>query len=124
MAESYDLRIILANARDTLRRAQDYEAAQRLIVYEQAITEAGGAKALGANEAERERALGLALLRDVTYTSAMAALRAAELARDLAAAAVESADILSREREIAANERLAAALESRVASIFSTAING
>lgn len=105
-------RMALVEAEAALRRAQDVERAQRLVSEDGVIAAAGGVKALGSNEDERKRALGLALLRDGVYRQTLDDLRQAELERDRAAAALESAKDARRERELLARERIAVALES------------
>ena len=93
------------------RYVERAEATARLLAEHETITAAGGAKGLGSNEAERERALGLALLAHSFYQQTLAALREAQAARDLAAAALESAKDARRDRELAVRERIAAILE-------------
>lgn len=94
-----------------LRSAVDGERAARLLAEREVIEAVGGAKGLGSNEAERERALGLALLAHPFYQQTLAALREAQRERDRAVAALESARDARRERELVVRERIAAALE-------------
>src|SRR3712207_9567693 len=86
-----NVRSKLAEARITLRRAQD-EFDLITADAEQRITDAaGGPKGLGANAEDRARVLRLALHDDEAYREALDALRTAQAEVDRLAAEVEIA---------------------------------
>lgn len=102
--------VTLAQYADALRADRDAEQAARLLAEQAAIDEAGGVKALGANEDERRRALGLALLRDANYQVALRRLRATEARHAEAEAALKDQEAEAQRRRWEIRAALVAAL--------------
>ena len=103
-----ELRIQLASVRDQLRHAKDTLTLTQAEAEQRAIDLAGGA--IGKNEAERTRALTLALARDSAYRGALTAVRVYEAEVDRLEALLEGAKDARRVDEWAIRARLADAL--------------
>lgn len=103
-----ELRIQLAAVRDQLRHAKDTLALSTAEAEQRAIDLAGGQ--VGKNEAERARALTLALSRDSAYRAALTAVRCYEAEIDRLEALLEGAKDARRVDEWAIRARLAEAL--------------
>jgi hypothetical protein len=103
-----ELRIQLATVRDQLRHAKDILVLTQAEAEQRAIDLAGGQ--IGKNEAERTRALTLALARDSQYRGALTAVRCHEAEIDRLEALLEGAKDARRVDEWAIRARLADAL--------------
>lgn len=104
-----DLRIQLAASRDALRHAKDTLALTQAEAEQRAIDIAGGQ--IGKNEAERTRALTLALSRDSHYRAALTQVRVYEAEVDRLDALLEGAKDARRIEEWTIRARLADALD-------------
>jgi hypothetical protein len=103
-----EIRIQLAAARDQLRHAKDIHEMVRAETEQHTIDQAGGS--IGKNEAERTRALVLALNRDPRYRGALTQIRICEAEVDRLEALLEGARDARRVEEWAIRARLADAL--------------
>ena len=103
-----ELRLQLATVRDQLRHAKDTLSLAQAEAEQHAIDLAGGS--IGKNEAERARALTLALSRDSNYRAALTAVRCHEAELDRLEALLEGAKDARRIDEWAIRARLADAL--------------
>lgn len=103
-----ELRLQLAAVRDQLRHAKDTLMLAQAEAEQRAIDAAGGS--IGKNEAERTRALTLALSRDPHYRGALTAVRVHEADVDRLEALLEGTKDARRVEEWAIRARLADAL--------------
>lgn len=103
-----EIRIQLASARDQLRHAKDMHEMVKAEAEQRAIDAAGGS--IGKNEAERSRALTLALARDPQYRGALTQVRVYEAEVDRLEALLEGARDARRLDEWSIRARLAEAL--------------
>lgn len=103
-----ELRLQLASVRDQLRHAKDTLTQTQAEAEQHAIYAASGQ--IGKNEAERTRALTLALNRDPHYRGALTAVRCYEAEIDRLEALLEGAKDARRIDEWAIRARLAEAL--------------
>lgn len=110
MANLSDLRLELAQAKADLREARDDLTVVQAAIERQVIDEAGGSRALGANERDRERALTLALNDQASYTRALAALRDRESEIERLEAEIQNAEDERRRHEYAVRAQVAEAL--------------
>lgn len=101
----------LVEARDRLRRVTDDEEWARAQAEVRAIAQAGGdAKALGGNEAERKRALVIALAADPEYQRVLQRLRDAQRHVEETQALVDTDHDRMRAQEITSRDKLADAI--------------
>ncbi len=103
----------LINLRIALRELQDNLVTAKATAEQKAIDEAGGDKALGANETARTRALTLALAEDIVYQKALADIRTTEASLLRTDADLENARDERRAEEWRIRMRLADALDGR-----------
>lgn len=108
MSDFTELRLQLATVRDQLRHAKDTLMLAQAEAEQRAIDANGGQ--IGKNEAERGRALTLALSRDAHYRGALTAVRSYEAEVDRLEALLEGAKDARRVDEWTVRARLADAL--------------
>ncbi len=106
-----DLRKQLSAVQFAAKTAREDLSFARAEVEQKAIDEAGGEKALGANQDARERALTLALARSPLYQARLVAARNLEQEASRLDAELEGLKDVRREQESAAKLRGIAALE-------------